>query len=106
MSEEHDIQSAIIATLLAMGHWCKRHNAGSRGRIRMGLGEGTPDLHVIVKPSGRAVWLEVKAKKGVVSEGQVSWMRQAREHGAFVAVVRSVGEAIEAVRRAERGEAA
>ena len=68
-----------------------------------GLGMGSPDIVGILWPSGRWFCLELKASTGRVSDGQERWHRMARTMGAFVAVVRSVGEARSALERARNG---
>ena len=42
--------------------------------VRMGLKSGVPDL-VIEFPQGRMVYLEIKAKKGKLSETQQNWLK-------------------------------
>lgn len=77
---------------------------GSERPVRYGLGNGTPDLVGCLVPSGRVFCIEVKAEKGRVSPDQIAWAEACRARGGFVAVCRSVDEAMEAVCRAERGE--
>jgi hypothetical protein len=65
--------------------------------IAYGLGVGSADVLVIVSPSGRCGWLEVKAPGGRVSEQQQRFLDRMRARGCGAAVVRSVEEAVTAV---------
>lgn len=60
-----------------------------------GAVKGTPDLWFAW--GGHQGWLEVKTPTGKLSAEQRRWHDVATHCGAFVRVVRSVGEAIEAV---------
>ena len=71
--------------------------------VDAGLGEGSPDLVGVLIPSGRAFCLEVKTITGRVSKEQTQCHAAWRRRGVFVAVVRSVDEALAALDRAERG---
>jgi hypothetical protein len=77
-------------------------DATQRHRITYGLGTGSPDLVGTV--AGRALGIELKTPVGVVSDEQQRWHGAARRRGVSVFVARSVGEALEAVVRAERGD--
>jgi hypothetical protein len=64
------------------------------------LPEGLPDLwwcHPVWKLSG---WIEVKAPGGTLRPAQAVWHEMVREAGQHVAVCRSVGEALGALRTA------
>ena len=52
---------------------------------------GVPDLLIVHK--GKALWLEVKTKTGVVSKKQEYEMERLRDAGCVTGVVRSVEEA-------------
>ena len=69
-----------------------------RGAILKSIGysAGTPDILVI--DGGRAVWLELKAPKGRVSDAQRACHEALHLAGAIVHVVRSLDEAIAALR--------
>lgn len=73
----------------------------NRHRIRWGLGEGSPDL--VGALAGRAIGLELKSDRGVVSEEQKRWHAAARKKGVAVFVVRDPMEAVEMIDRARRG---
>lgn len=90
---ETTIVRAIRLTLEARGVWVKRHNGGTRNHRQMGLGPGTPDLHVLFR--GQAYWLEVKQPGEKPRADQVEWMRDAVQRGGAVcAVVTTVTEAL------------
>lgn len=72
-----------------------------RHRLTFGLGKGSPDL--VGALDGRAFCLELKSATGSLSEDQKIWHRAARRRGVFVATVRDVAEAVEAVSRARAG---
>ena len=71
-----------------------------RGSILKGLGakQGFPD--VMVLDAGRAIFLELKAPKGRVSPAQEACHRALRRAGAPVYIIRSLEEAIAALRQA------
>lgn len=71
-----------------------------RGAILHGLGvkRGLPDVLVI--NDGRAIWLELKAKRGFVSEAQRGCHAALASARCPVAVVRSLDDVIEALQRA------
>ena len=108
MMSESKIQRAIrIALNRTMRVRVVRNNVGSvttaDGRfISFGVGRGSADLLGVLR-SGRAVGFELKAATGRVSDDQRRWHEAARKWGVFVAVVRSVDEALEALARAEQG---
>lgn len=73
-------------------------------KFRYGLGPGSPDLIGVLAPGGRLVGLEVKTPRGRIDADQAVWHAAARRMGAFVAVVRSEDEALQALERARKGE--
>jgi hypothetical protein len=89
-------QAGIVSTLEGLGYLVIRTNSG-RVPVRGGwmhlAPEGTPDLRVV----GRT-WLETKTDKGKLSEAQKRMHARLIAAGERVAVVRSVAEALEAVR--------
>lgn len=97
------IQRAIVQRLI--WHGCKVvaiPNEGKRsvqaGRAMRGTGlaKGAPDLMVL--RAGRIGFLEVKARKGRVSEAQAEMHAAFGRHGFRVHVVRSQDEAVAALR--------
>lgn len=118
---EADLTAAIRAACNSLPGVMLMRNAQTltRGRGYAGLGPGSADLvgvvHIprvdlasggsVVYKHGRFVALEVKLPNGApVSTAQAEWMDRVRQLGGFAAVVTSVAEAVEAVRRAARGE--
>lgn len=100
---ETKLSRSIKQSLERMGFWVIRIPSGKVQVIRGGrqswivmAPKGTPDLLVLAP----YVWLEVKGAKGTVSPEQREWHRRAEERGVRVAVVRSVAEAIAAVKGA------
>lgn len=78
-------------------------NGGKRSivaghRLRQeGMVAGFPDL-IVWMPGGRIAFMECKTAKGRLSEAQHREIQQLRQDGFAVAVVRSVDEAMTAVR--------
>ena len=84
-----------------------RNNTGAlpdaRGRlVRYGLAVGSADLVCILAPWGHLLALEVKAPGGRVRPEQAAWGAAVARVGASFAVVRSVDDALEALRSAQR----
>ena len=59
-----------------------------------GLPAGYSDLSGVRKSDGRAVFIEVKTPKGVVSEDQKHFLHQMRECHAVAGVARNVEDAL------------
>lgn len=74
----------------------------SARRVQAGLAKGASDL--IGQVDGRFCSLEIKTPKGRVRSEQTQWLRRIRRHGGFAAVVRSVEQAEEAIKRCREGE--
>jgi hypothetical protein len=102
---ESDLQRAILETLSAKRIWAMRLNSGTmvvgsgaaQRRIRM-CPPGTPDI-LVLRPYG---FLEVKTKKGKLSDAQRAWHSMAESEGIRVQVVRSISDALGAVKRWEK----
>lgn len=69
--------------------------------IRYGLGVGSADLVGCL--DGRFFALEIKRPGEQATDDQVRWANMMRNAGAFVATVRSAGEARAALERARNG---
>jgi hypothetical protein len=99
---ETDLSRSIQRALEAIGVWVERIQAGEhkvRGGYLRCASPGTPDLMVIGAPvDGCVTFLEVKGPKGRLEESQEDWHERARARGIRVFVVRSVAEALEAIR--------
>lgn len=72
---------------------------GQRRRVVRGVEPGTPDILVML-PGGRVVWLECKTERGTVTSVQHAWHARAGSMGHEVYVVRSVQDALQAIRGA------
>lgn len=102
---ETDLSRSIAKALEALGYPIVRIHSGkvrvARGFMQLAA-EGTPDRLVLLR-GGRVIWIEVKfGKGGVLSAKQLAWHARAAKMGHYVITVRSVREAIEAVRAADK----
>ena len=61
---------------------------------------GLPDLYVRHAGWRIRLWLEVKTERGRLSDWQAAWIERERAAGGHAAVVRSVKDAIHALRQA------
>lgn len=101
---ERDIQAAVRLALGSdPGLVLFRNSVGydSNTRQRFGLCPGSADL--VGCCDGRFIGLEIKSERGRSSPEQIRWAELIRSKGGFVAVVRSVDEAIAAVARCRAG---
>ena len=105
-TEEVNLTAAIIEALnLLPGCWARRNNTGKArgGRFQVGLGRGGADIICCV--GGRFVALEVKREGGRTlparAVDQAAWAAQVRAAGGTVVEVRSVQDALRAVRPAD-----
>lgn len=107
MSETELVSSILARLTLEPGVIAWRNNTGVArvhgSTVRYGLGNGSPDIVVVAGPDGRFVGLEVKVERGVQSVDQQTWEKDVSAVGGGYAVVRSVEEAVLAVRKARRG---
>lgn len=97
------IREALLATGRVM-LW--RNNSGmlkaAGGRaIRYGLGIGSADLIGLIRGNGRFFALEIKTSTGRVSPEQTAWIGAVCAAGGFARVVRSVDEALAALREVD-----
>lgn len=76
--------------------WSKEFQQNVLIRLRRvsGLPAGYSDLSGVRKSDGRAVFIEVKTPKGVVSEDQKHFLHQMRECHAVAGVARNVEDAL------------
>lgn len=98
MTEEHRIQNEIR---LALSESCVifRINVGKvrtpDGRfITTGVPKGFSDLFGIRKSDGKAVFIEVKTRKGKPTQEQVHFLDTMQKNGAIAGICRSVQDAI------------
>lgn len=103
---EAALQRSIIDRLRWLGVLCHHSpNEGKRAAVTgrrlkgEGMRPGWPDL-ACYGTGGEHALLEVKAPKGRLSPAQVECHATLRMHGAFVAVVTSQDEAVQALRDA------
>ena len=103
---EHDIQCQIVTTLRLMGIYLFSVPNDMMGnakpwkmlRYKMaGLWPGVPDL-VLISRDGRVHFMEVKSESGVLSDYQKRFKALCTLNSWPYAVVRSVDEAIAAVK--------
>ncbi len=96
---ETALSKSIRDTLEIMGALVTRVQSGTirgpHGTVHC-ADAGTPDLHVAWR--GGSGWLEVKDERGLLSDAQVAWHMEALRQGQRVEVVRSVEQAVRAVR--------
>lgn len=97
---EKSIQRAILDYLRVKGYLCKRNNAGMmfstyKGKTRaIKIGEsGWPDIEGLTK-EGKYFGIEVKARKGVLSDNQKRVGEQILGTGGIWFVARTVDEVI------------
>jgi hypothetical protein len=100
---ESYIQKTILTYLKNAGllHW--RQNSGLIfvGRRRVCLGtSGLPDIIVVLPPNGLFVGLEVKSAKGRLRQSQEDFRDKLKYVGARYYVVRSLSDAIAALKDA------
>lgn len=98
MQPEAKLKVAIIEAMQAAGHFCFRNEQGSRRNKRLGCGIGSPDIFVVLRPSGRLVGLEAKIGKRAPTPKQARWGRELEQRGGIYAVVRTVEEAMVALK--------
>lgn len=99
---ETAISRSIADSLEGLGYIVVRLQSGKvrvRGGWMQGNREGAPDRGVLVG-GGRVCWLEVKDQTAE-RLSQKKWRERAEKLGHVVAIVKSVGEAVAAVRAAE-----
>lgn len=96
------IQKAILQYLRLRGYLCKRNNAGMafasyNGKKRAFIvGEsGWPDIEVVNhRANGQYVGIEVKTRKGVLTEAQIRISQDISKAGGIWFVARSVDDVI------------
>ena len=99
---EQDLTKSILTALAQIGVWCWRNNSGTvrvGGRTIVMSPVGSPDIFGILPPNGRLFGLEVKLGNEKQRDSQVEWQNDADRNGVRYAVVRSVAEAADIVRR-------
>ena len=98
---EADLKRAIVEALKRIGlRVVMRNEQLSRGNYRGGCGKGSSDIFIVLPPNGRFLAMEVKFGDGKATSDQLAFGQDVVEAGGAFALVRSVAEAIDAVRRA------
>ena len=124
LGSETELSSAVREALnLQPGVRVRRNNSGRlqdlRGRwVAFGQGLGSPDLMgavtmlaavvrdaspLLPRRIARCFHVEIKLPGKEATTDQLAWHAEARSRGEFVAVVRSVAEALAALERCRRG---
>jgi len=110
MTKESDIQIACndYLTFLSNTHTFRHFHVPNEGKRsiyyhakmkRMGLKSGCPDL-IIEYPEGKILYIELKTKKGRLSDSQKLWAVQSKALGTPHFIVQGgLTECIEQVRR-------
>ena len=97
MGKESDLYVPALDACRFLGAWAFRVNAGVFGaRHIRSVPVGTPDILGCLR--GRLFGIELKAPKGKLSEGQVSWHAQAQRAGALIVMARSVDDVVKGLR--------
>lgn len=98
---ETELSRSIAKAIESLGYEVVRIQSGTRSGGRMRLAKaGTSDRLVMLR-NMRVLWLEVKTTEGEERDSQLAFRARAEKLGHVVAVVKTVGEAIAAVRKAE-----
>lgn len=99
---ETPLSASIANAIESLGYPVVRLHSGTRSGGRMFLNRpGVADRCVLLR-NQRVLWIEVKDKDGKERESQAVWRERVERAGHVVVIVRSVGEAIAAVRAADR----
>lgn len=98
---ETPLSASIADAIESLGYPVVRLHSGTRSGGRMFLNRaGVADRCVLLR-NQRVLWLEVKTATGDERKSQVTWRQRVERAGHVVIIVRSVGEAIAAVRAAD-----
>lgn len=83
----------LTEKLTGLVWWRANAGGGLRGRrVIRGNPEGTPDVLLILPPSGRLVGLELKSPAGKHRTAQLAWAEHATRAGAIIWTIRSIDE--------------
>lgn len=99
MSEQSDITSPLLKALRKLpGVWAMRvHSGSARGGKQHLAPDGTPDIFALIK--GRPVFFECKVAHEQMSPDQQSQQIHISRAGGFCLCVRSMPQAMKAVRK-------
>lgn len=98
MTETSEVTGPLLKAIRNAGIWVARMQSGKvkvRGGWMYLCPNGTADI--LVRPSGRVVWLETKLGKYGQSADQVEFQKMVEGFGDEYYVVRSVAEGLDAV---------
>lgn len=88
---ESEIQREIVAYLKVRDYMVFRMNSGYiKSNVKLSP-KGTPDL-LVIAPSGRVLWLEIKTATGKLNVSQTMMHSKLRIHKQVVFVVRCVDD--------------
>jgi hypothetical protein len=98
---ETALSRSIANAIEALGYEVIRIQSGTRSGGRMRLARAGTSDRLVMLSGMRVLWLEVKTTEGKERESQKAFRARAEKRGHVVAVVKSVGEAVAAVKAAE-----
>jgi hypothetical protein len=101
---ETELSRSIAKAIESLGYEVVRIQSGTRSGGRMRLAKAGTSDRLVMLHDMRVLWLEVKTAEGKERESQKKFRARAEKLGHVVRIVKSVGEAIEAVRAADRGD--
>lgn len=87
------------AKLVAVPNGGQRSAWAAMQAKKEGMSAGFPDV-LVMAPGGYIAFLEIKAKAGSLSEAQLDWLCHLHNMGFPVGVFRSVGTALDFLRKA------
>lgn len=104
MNEETVLMRSIRLAVCATGRatlWRLNSGFDQDKKVRYGLGDGAADLIGFVHKNGRFFALEVKTPTGRAQKNQKLWAEHVNKNGGFARIVRSVDDALQALKEAE-----
>jgi hypothetical protein len=98
---EGEIQAAILGALAKhprVAAWRQNTGAARIGNrfVRFGL-KGAADICGVIAPTGRALFVEVKAQRGTQSPEQRAFERMVTARGALYVLARDVDTVLDAI---------
>lgn len=97
---EYDLQRAVVVWLrlqypkVLFWHVPNANNGPVQWRKKLadlGVRPGVPDLHLLL-PDGRYAMIELKARRGKLSEAQLDFIIEADKRGVLTAICRSLDD--------------
>jgi hypothetical protein len=100
--QERDVVSAIVEAVEVMGHIAIINGVAPGVLHRRGLGDGSPDVLVLLRPFWAALFLEAKRdEKQKLRPSQVKWHAWAKARGLEVEIVWNVPMTVRIVKASE-----